>query len=111
MKLTGKCKDDFEKYMYGRKVVSLTRQDFISKKVYTITHFYNLPESMQYGVYVDFFDSVDMDIVIERRRNDLFLFVIYLQYQYGSGIIPDKQKRPEARARAIEKANEIYNKK
>jgi|TARA_R110000744_G_scaffold71300_3_gene143566 hypothetical protein len=104
MELTGKCKEEFEKwilndddseeYRFGQNLS---------------TNFEGLPSSFKYGVLVDYFDSIEMDIVIERRRNDLFLFVIYLHHQYGSGVIPNKQSRPEARTASIKKANELRN--
>ena len=106
MELTGKCKEEFEKFYL--KDIDIDECEFFNNDT-ILSIFYTEKESMQYGVYVDFFDSVEMDIVIERRRSDLFLFVIYSNCLYGSGFIPDKQSRPKARTAAIEKANELYN--
>ena len=108
MELTGKCEVEFEKWYiitYFKHLTPLSIQEHCA----ILECFDDCFESMQYGVYVDFFDSVEMDIVIERRRSDLFLFVIYSNCLYGSGFIPDKQSRPKARTSAIEKANELYN--
>ena len=104
MKLTGKCKEDFEKWYTKplREKVALHR---------SVEFFKTYTPSMQYGVYVDFFDSVDIDIDTK--------FCGYLKYDYS---IKDKishgllfteydwsTTRQEARTKAIEKANEIYN--
>jgi hypothetical protein len=114
MKLTGKCKEDFEKW-FSNEYVSKPNVynncfDLISGEN-ILEPFYKLPKSMQYGVYVDFFDSVDIDIDTK--------FCGYLKYDYS---IKDKishgllfteydwsTTRQEARTKAIEKANEIYN--
>jgi hypothetical protein len=102
MELTGKCKEDFEKWYE-------LNYETIGLRSFYLAGFYEQPETMQYGVYVDFFDSVKMNIIIERRTQNLYLFVIYFSNYYGSGDIPNKQTRPEARTAAIEKANELYN--
>ena len=110
MKLTGKCKEDFEKW--------------IDKQPFSISHdvgerqmnivplgdmYEQLPPSMQYGVYVDFFDSVNYNIGIiphwlNNNTVDRFDFevkdCIYREYSVT---------RQEAREQAILKANEIYN--
>ena len=96
MKLTGKCKEDFEKFR-------------ISKKDSYLKHcfFDELEPSMQYGVYVDFFDSVGVNIseslvfTLERHGYS-FSIELYSDYEIY-------KTRPEARTSAIQKANEIYN--
>ena len=52
MKITGKCKEDFEKW-YLHSVETNYIDD-----VHVIKDFYAKLQSMQNGVYVDFFDSV-----------------------------------------------------
>ena len=121
MTLTGKCKSDFEKWFEQsehRKFVQIT--GFMSD---TFLVFYKLPFSMQYGVYEDFFDSVGYTIVI---NSDWYFTVLQLAKGEGDGkqtfeyyvYYPDKnpaeydsefKTRQEARTKAIEKANEIYN--
>ena len=84
MKLTDKCKVDFEKWSiknYGLEydVINL------------------LKDSMKYGVYVDYFDSVDKEIAYE---------ILNDEFEYYA----DKELTlEEARTKAIEKANEIRN--
>jgi hypothetical protein len=58
---------------------------------------------MQYGVYVDFFDSVGIKIRILTTKDNFF-------YAIGS-VEGDVCKRPEAREQAIKKANQIFNNK
>jgi hypothetical protein len=109
MELTGKCKEEFKKWLnVNYKDCGVVRYSKdVNWSVFDL--FYKLPKSMQYGLLEDYFDSVGIDIVIERRRSDLFLFVIYSNCLYGSGLIPNKQSRLKARIAAIEKANELRN--
>ena len=51
MKLTGKCKEDFEKWLFNRNLLS----SICIKYEILFFNFYDLTESMQYGVYTDFF--------------------------------------------------------
>jgi len=101
MKLTGKCKEDFEKWR-------------ISKKDSYLKHcfFEELMPSMQFGVYVDFFDSVGIRILIDMDfENEVYdKFALYIEYKknsfcnYGMNF----KTRPEARTEAVKRANEIY---
>ena len=96
MNLTGKCKEDFEKWYEKHNLkVSWVSLDLIFK---------HLPDSMQYGVYIDFFDSVG--IIIEVTYDNLPMeFDCYVNNEKWTGFFT----RQEARTKAIEKASEIYN--
>ena len=104
MELTGKCKIKFRNY--------LEKQTIENKLVsYGYDIFYQLPQSMQYGVYVDFFDSVSLNIYVKPLSNKKWS--VYID-DYGVHIVDYylvKDTRQEAREEAIEKANEIYNEK
>ena len=71
--------------------------------------------SEQYGVYVDFFDSVGIFISIEmhfvgdpRYDSDAgYRFEVCIDEDSYSAL----KTRPEARSAAITKANELYNSK
>ena len=110
MKLTGKAKVEFEKWFEfdsGCKPF-MHRNEYVT----AIESFYNLPKSMQCGVYVDFFDSFGIKISII-NISDAYWFVINNVNTTGK---KDRYEckymsRPEARTTAIEKANEIYNEK
>ena len=53
MELEGKAKEDFEEYLYDNDI---------------IMGWYSLTESMQYGVYVDWFDSVGYELIINTHK-------------------------------------------
>ena len=108
MELTGKCKVDFEKWLVcGEGWVNF-------KKYYNACAGNNdpflwvieNPLSMQYGVYVDFFDSVEVFINI----NTYDYGGRYFQYSVDD-LMPDTvfYKRSEAITQSIQKANELYN--
>lgn len=70
MKLTGKCKTDFDKWR-----LEIHKKEWVDKpkskegfEFYGYSAFYELPLSCQFGVYVDFFDSVGIDIIIGRAQ-------------------------------------------
>ena len=111
MKLTGKCREDFEKWYVKN-----------SDSLYYIDVFKELPESMQYGVYVDFFDSVGINIdvchnyILDGKNDNIIVLGYYYELNAQPNIhvsqdCEDHKTRPESRAQAIEKANEIYNSK
>lgn len=101
MNLTEKCKEDFEKWFSDNtnRVLNLTNAD----------SFYKYPESMQWGVFQEFFDSVEDESEIRilgkvsRGIDRYFLELRGNMYAHNT--------RQEARTAAIEKANEIYNSK
>lgn len=88
MKLTGKCKEAFEKWN--------------SENNYGAYKFEDFNESMQYGVYVDFFDSVNVRTPETTKGYDCFFI-----NEFGNML--QFKTRPEARKAAIQKANEIFN--
>lgn len=103
MKLTGKCKEEFEKWLseHWVKFESDGAGFYMEYK----EMFYQTPFSMQYGIYVDFFDSVGVEVVCFLMNGEYNWFI--------EGDIEDNftKTRHEARTKAIEKANEIYNEK
>jgi hypothetical protein len=112
MKLTGKCKEDFEKWymqwVFNEKTFLSLR--FSSEQI--LENWNSLHQSEKYGVYVDFFDSVGIKLSI-RNISDAYWFVINNVNTKGK---KDRHEgkymsRAEARTAAIEKANEIYNSK
>jgi len=104
MKLTGKCKKDFEKwynleYLFGiHHIVEFSIDDF-----------YNLPlHSMQYGVYVDFFDSVGIHISTNAYSPKELSTAYWYDIQPQEVDCTGQNTRQEARTKAIEKANDIF---
>tara|TARA_B100001146_G_C16002290_1_gene357237 strand:+ start:44 stop:337 length:294 start_codon:yes stop_codon:yes gene_type:complete len=97
MELTGKCKEDFEEWM---EYTHLNRN----------TNFFNsglTPDSFRWGVLVDFFDSVDIYIVVGLFDHNNWQFEILQDTTWKI----DFETRTEARKEAIKKANDIYNSK
>jgi hypothetical protein len=120
MKLTGKCKEDFEEWMLvnNKELVKFSEERY-SEVIDMSQLFKYLTDSMQYGVIVDFFDSVGFYIDVNHNyRLEVEDNIIILGYYYELNILPnthiledadDYNTRQEARIKAIEKANEIYN--
>lgn len=104
--LTGKCKEAFEKWYLQTIEPKIGNLELLSKTV----KFYLLPTSMQYGVYVDFFDSVNSNISMQfNEKSKTWSWFISkvnsnsLWNDYGI------KTRHEARTKSTEKANEIFN--
>ncbi len=124
MELTGKARIEFEKW-YGEKhkktfsvnylkmIIKFFRYDYPHLQAFNCS-----PPEMKYGVYVDFFDSVginidtcpDWDI---RKVGESTGRLSFESYVFGNPNEPAEMiisgTRPEARIAAITKANEIFN--
>ena len=109
MKLTDKCRQDFEMWYsvyikrnkYRYKLIDSTYVDF----------FYYLPISMQYGVYVDFFLENTSYYVYIKEVPLGKRFSIYID-DLGHHLLTEYIKfddLDEARDEAIKQANELYN--
>lgn len=104
MELTGKCKEDFEKWLNPKYLEDVETGSGINV-------FEHVGNEMKYGVFVDFFDSVGIRVSIRNIGSSYWYVINYpntlgLKDRYESKYT----ERPEARTAAIEKANEIYNK-
>ena len=99
MELTGKAKDKFEEW-FTKDVEGFENYD-----KHLLNKFYRVGFSMQYGVYVDFFDSVGL--YIDKLCPDSF--EINWGFDWYSDYSEVNRTRPEARTKAIEKANELLN--
>ena len=74
MELTGKCKEDFDKWMLIDDKVIIKLSDIGYN--YTLTKseiFRLLTDSMKYGVYLDYFDSVGLLMEMENRYESIDL--------------------------------------
>jgi len=92
--LDGKCKEAFEKWY---RVWIYKRPNKRNTKSFTyLEFFYQLPFSMQWGVLLEFFDSVDEENMLDD----------WYDYFYH----PDKS-REFAQKQAIEKENKTFNQK
>jgi hypothetical protein len=99
MELTGKCREDFEKWCY-------TENGNESLELIRLMDFYYLTDSMQYGVYVDFFDGVGVNLMIATFEGGFGYYIETLNMECELLT----KTRIEARTAAIKKANQIYNK-
>ena len=107
MKLTDKCKQDFEKWFFKRFKILPSKEPTAFS-----TPFYDYDNSFKYGVLVDFFDSVEMYIEIQYRFfEDKWQFKIHIDNGKPDFRMFGIKTRQEAREQAIIKANEIYNDK
>ena len=106
--LEGKAKADFEKWFY------LLNERYFN----SVDMFYKTTDSMQYGVYVDWFDSVGIDLEDQIERSltgkKMYYACRISEYKRDSHLgnllgCGRSKQRPEARTAAIKKANEIYN--
>lgn len=106
MELTGKAKEDFNNWYLNH--IKSYNDKLISN---TDTNYFNLlTDSMKYGVYVDWFDSEGIFTSIEplydmQGTNRLCIYSLLIDCNYYLQC----KNRQEARTKAIEKANEIYN--
>jgi len=113
--MRGQCKQDFEKYILneyyddaGIYHVADGRYDF-DNVFGNMSYFEHLPNSMQWGVIVDFFASKRMIIDTQPLNFDLFVPNVFTEDSVWNDM--DELPELEARAAAIEKATEIYNEK
>ena len=109
MELTGKCKEEFEVWY----IPYIRKNPFVGDRYFDdtlITQFYEWSDSMQYGVYVDYFDSVGIMISVPYTYNVTMngcdWFHVRVDNKY---VVNGLKTRPEARQKAIEKANELRN--
>ncbi len=100
--LTGKTKEDFIEWF--RENINQTLDLTI------IEDFYLYPFSMQWGVFVDFFDNKKIYINDEHNRyGNTYQFFIDLEIETQDIIGVGYLDRNESRKSAIKKANKIYN--
>lgn len=105
MMLTDKCGQDFHKWFID-KYDLFDDKDPIRK---AMLQFYRLPHSMKFGVYVDFFIENDLQIYIKPTVN--LRWSVYIDL-FGRHILTEyyiHETHKEAKIKAIQKANELYN--
>lgn len=101
VRLKGKAKEDFEKWL---------KYNIIYCNVPDVVYwFYEVPSSMQWGVIIDWADSVGYIIELEELTQGKWYYIItyenYTKYEESNTL----KTRHEAREKAIEKLNNIYN--
>jgi hypothetical protein len=115
MELTGKCKEDFEKWLKenNKDLLKLSDPSIYFSEIFSMSALFKyLTESMQYGVLEDFFDSLDVFIYIiawETEGGDFYFKYEIIGFWGNHSASLRCDTRQEARTAAIEKANELYN--
>ncbi len=106
MKLTGKCKEDFEKWFENQTFLDqeINDESGDNLSVLNMPAFYGLPRSMKWGVIQDFADSVDTCLETSKGVNTSLRYFWIDYISYGT-----YNTRQEARTAAVEKFNELYN--
>lgn len=118
MKLSGKAKEDFGNYL--RKLSIEHDSDFdLYPKNMLVENFSRHPFSMQWGVYVDFFNSRDIKISMQWIEDEYCYEVavpsknideeIYIISDWWIKAEEYNKDLSTCRKAAIEKANQIYN--
>lgn len=112
MELTGKAKEEFEKWLFTK----INRNIFTAKdygSISIVDVWKQIPNSMQWGVYVDFFDSEEIFISIDFRgygsKGFVYDTTILNFFDGDNEISLMRLSKHEAREAAIKKAVEIYN--
>lgn len=104
MKLTGNAKEKFEEWFKFKWREKGSAPIGLAK-------FYSLPESMKWGIYQDWADSMGYEMWVEKAMAEFrYWYNIYEKdgrLHYNEGF----QTRQEARNSVIDKLNEIINEK
>ncbi len=126
MKLNGNSLEQFEKWLFDKRFEESFLIDVDGTVVVALgvlDFFKQLDVSMQYGVLVDFFESVGLYLGVDswatcgNVKETFFWFNVkdsnqesLIKDTYQESLINSRNKtRPQARTKAIEKANEILN--
>jgi hypothetical protein len=91
MQLTGKCKEDFKKWYTNWMLLFLRKRE--------IKTFYQQSILMQYGEYIDFFNTSQYE------GKPLFDYVFNIRYDLKI----ESQTHNDLVRISIQKANELYN--
>ena len=108
MELTGAAKEAFEKW-YNHKYNSVVIGVFDR---IPLDKYYLLPDSMKWGVYVDWFDSVGLiiDMTYSQYEVNGFWFGVFKgKYYEFVEFDSNDVTRHEARTEAIKKGDELFN--
>jgi len=105
MRLTGEAKEKFEKWYL--KTIEIVEMESIDES-FDINGFYDLPQSMQFGVLQDWADSMGYEINVLRIHENDYDWSVWVDEEAK---IQTAKTRQEARNAAIDKLNEIVNEK
>ena len=106
MDLAGQCKIDFEKWFEKHEMHNEHHFSNLGFKHYLMS-FYAMHDSFKYGVYVDFFDSVNLHVSINHYK-DVYWFDFTNKSDTIFNESDEYKTRNEAIREAIKQAKEIY---
>jgi hypothetical protein len=107
-----KAEELFKEWLFNKNILA----DFCVKYQISTVNFYDLPQSMQWGVYLEFFD--EQGIFIEVSKVSLGLDVKVYRIKINSKYVTESEKKQwitmyntlaEAQEQAIKKAFELLN--
>lgn len=100
--VTDKNKEQFEKWLINYLIKEVNGYDIIIFEL--------LPFSMQWGVYLEYYDSVGVTITVDYDVNNrepfYYWIAINMETKYSGG---DGLSRQEAQTEVLKKADEIVN--
>jgi hypothetical protein len=101
-----KAEELFKEWLFNKNILA----DFCVKYQISTVNFYDLPQSMQWGVYLEFFD--EQGIFIEVSKVSLGLDVKVYRIKINSKYVTEitmYNTLAEAQEQAIKKAFELLN--
>lgn len=104
MEITGKCKRDFEVWLFDWLSINIANEGEIPQQE-DIDFFYKYPNAMKWGVFIEFFDYKMIDI------DDFFEEEIGIILIKNEGIGDMAVFNKEARVETVKTINEYYNNK
>lgn len=104
MHLTNKSKEAFEKWKASQRghLLIFEAREFTEEKSILVS------DAMKFGVLVDFFDSVGLNILLTVEF-DFGYIITENRYEEIEEVIRLYDTRNEARKESIKKANELFN--
>jgi len=115
MELTGKCKEAFEEWLYESEIDLGTLNHATLLGHVGSLNWSDLPESMQIGVYEDFFESVGKKVIVDYDVNKKQWFVWSISEKDSVRVLREDERathfnsRQEARVAGIRSENELFN--
>jgi hypothetical protein len=109
MKLTNKCKEDFEKWSLENKVLTKSLGGYCVQEGVVLVEFNKLPDTMKFGVYQDFFDTVGIYIECYIDCIDTYSWNVNIKTLEVDYHETHCTSRSDANICAIKQANNIYN--
>lgn len=119
MELSGKAKEKFEGWCiqyFKDNLKDYSDEEWVTSKEMLIQFYEGVTDSMRYGVYVDFFNSVGIEVFVKGfkfpvldKKEYYFIITDDMMCHLNNHLLNRTKTRPEARTKAVEKANDLLN--